>query len=44
VSEQDAAEKLRLLRLKVAGRENCVMSGFIIYIPDKILLRRPNEG
>jgi hypothetical protein len=44
VSEQEAEEKLRLLRLEVARRENCVMSDFIIYIPGKILLRGPNEG
>ena len=42
--EQDAAEKLRLLGLELAGRENCLMGGFIIYIPNKILLRTPNEG
>ena len=42
--QQDAAEKLRLLGLELAGRENCVIGGFIIYIPKEILLRTPNEG
>ena len=44
VLEQDAAEKLRFLGLELAGRDNCVMGGFIIYIPNKILLRTPKEG
>ena len=36
--EQDAAEKLRLLRLELAGRENCITSGFKIYIPKKNII------